>query len=75
MHDDPRPSSSLLIGILLLASALRPALHAQSTQAPPRPDNSAVNKQDQGPNGVTADQQNMNPADRALSDKIRRSIV
>lgn len=74
MHDDPRPSS-LLIGVLLLGSALHPVLHAQSTQAPPKPDNSAVNKQDRGPNGVTADQQNMNPADRALSDKIRRAVM
>ena len=72
MHDDSR-TSSLLVGILLLASALHPAIHAQST--PPKPDNSAVNKQDRNSDAVTADQQKMNPADRALSDKIRQAVV
>jgi len=74
MHDISR-SSSLLIGILLMAAALSPAAHAQSTQTPPKPDNSAVNKQDRSPDAVTADQQKMNPADRALSDKIRQAVM
>jgi hyperosmotically inducible protein len=68
-----RPTS-FLIGILLLGSAVGQALQAQP-QAPPKPDNSAVNKQDQGSNGVTADQQKINPADRALTDKVRRAVI
>ena len=40
-----------------------------------QPDNSAVNKRDQNPDQVTADQQKMNPADRQITAKIRRSIM
>jgi osmotically-inducible protein OsmY len=34
-----------------------------------------VNKRDRSPDEVTADQQKMNAADRALTAKIRRSIT
>ncbi len=40
-----------------------------------KPDNTAVNKGDEKSGAVTADQQKSNPADRALTQKIRRSIV
>lgn len=40
----------------------------------PKPDNSKTNKQDRAPDAVTADQQKMNPADRDLTQKIRKAI-
>jgi osmotically-inducible protein OsmY len=42
---------------------------------PPQPDNTKVNKQDRNSGEVTADQQKMNPADRGLTQKIRKAIV
>jgi hyperosmotically inducible protein len=41
----------------------------------PQPDNTKVNKQDRNTGEATADQQKMNPADRAFSQKIRKAIV
>ena len=41
----------------------------------PKPDNTKVNKRDRNAGEATADQQKMNPADRALTRKIRRSIM
>lgn len=40
-----------------------------------RPDNSAINKRDNGPGEPTADQQKNNQSDLDLTAKIRRSIV
>lgn len=48
---------------------------AQSTEAKPKADNTAVNKRDRSPGAATADQQKMNATDRNLSAKIRRSIM
>ncbi len=39
------------------------------------PDNTKVNKRDKSASEVTADQQKMNPTDRDLTKKIRRSIM
>jgi osmotically-inducible protein OsmY len=47
-----------------------PIAHAQDTQQP-APDNTKRNK-DQAP--PTADQQKMNPTDRAITQKIRKAI-
>jgi hypothetical protein len=58
----------------LLPSLLRP-VYAQSTDPKPQPDNTAVNKRDQNPGEVTADQQKMNAADRALTAKIRKAVI
>jgi hyperosmotically inducible periplasmic protein len=41
----------------------------------PKPDNTKVNQRDRNAGEATADQQKMNPADRALTRKIRRSIM
>jgi hyperosmotically inducible protein len=59
------PLGSLALGASLMAV---PALRAQDQQ--PAPDNTANNKN----NTPTADHQKMNPADRAISQKIRKAI-
>jgi hyperosmotically inducible protein len=41
----------------------------------PKPDNTKVNERDRNSGEATADQQKMNPADRALTRDIRRSIM
>ena len=61
------PLGSLLLSASLLAA---PAARYQDSQQP-APDNTKANK-DQAP--PTADQQKMNPADRAITQKIRKSI-
>jgi hyperosmotically inducible protein len=64
----------LMTLVLFVAASRLNTLHAQSAE-PKKPDNTAVNKGDQSSGAVTADQQKMNPTDRALTAKIRRSIV
>jgi hyperosmotically inducible protein len=59
--------ASFVFGVSLIGS---PALRAQDSQQP-APDNTAKNKDQSAP---TADQQKMNPADRAITQKIRKSI-
>jgi hyperosmotically inducible protein len=50
--------------------------YAQSTDpTAPKPDNTKVNQRDRNAGEATADQQKMNPADRALTRNIRRSIM
>jgi len=61
------PLGSLFLSASLLAAPI--ALRQDSQQ--PAPDNTKSNK-DQTP--PTADQQKMNPADRAITQKIRKSI-
>jgi osmotically-inducible protein OsmY len=39
------------------------------------PDNTKVNQRDKDPREVTADQQKMNAADRALTAKIRKAVM
>jgi hyperosmotically inducible periplasmic protein len=56
---------------LVLGTSSIGALQAQSTDAKTKPDNSAVNKQDQ----ATADQQKMNATDRGITAKIRKAVV
>lgn len=60
---------------MLLGSSFVIQLPAESTDAQTKPDNSAVNKRDKDPGAVTADQQKMNPADREITAKIRKSIM
>jgi osmotically-inducible protein OsmY len=64
----------ILTSALLLSFWVGP-VHAQSTDDKTNPDNTAVNKRDQNPGEATADQQKMNPADRALSAKIRKAVM
>src|SRR5580692_10822093 len=40
-----------------------------------KPDNTKVNQRDKDPGEVTADQQKMNAADRALTAKIRKAVM
>jgi len=61
------PLASLLFSASLLAAPI--ARHQDSQQ--PAPDNTKMNKNQNPP---TADQQKMNPADRAITQKIRKSI-
>jgi hyperosmotically inducible protein len=62
----------LPLGLLMFFAApmAAPIAHAQDTQQP-APDNTKKNK-DQAP--PTADQQKMNPSDRAITQKIRKAI-
>jgi hyperosmotically inducible periplasmic protein len=59
------------IALLLCLSGAAPGF----AQTPAKPDNTAVNQRDRDPNQLTADQQKMNPADRDLTAKIRKSIM
>jgi len=54
---------------LLLAAAGLGILAGQAA------DNTKVNKRDRDPNQVTADDQKMNPSDRDLVQKIRKSVT
>jgi len=60
------PAAVLSCGLLLPA-----ATFARSQDPQPAPDNTKVNK-DQTP--PTADQQKMNPSDRAITQQIRKAI-
>jgi hyperosmotically inducible protein len=67
--------SKAIASALFLGSSFVIQLPAQSADAQTNPDNSAVNKRDKDPGAVTADQQKMNPADREIAAKIRKSIM
>jgi hyperosmotically inducible periplasmic protein len=56
-----------------LASALLVPVVSAGAQAPA--DNTKVNKKDQAPDAVTADQQKENTSDRDITQKIRRALV
>ena len=66
------PRLLLSLGSLVFCASLMatPIPHYQDTQQP-APDNTKKNK-DQAP--PTADQQKMNPADREITQKIRKAI-
>jgi hypothetical protein len=61
------PLGSLVFGVSLMAT---PVSGYQDPQQTP-PDNTKQNKDQTNP---TADQQKMNPADRAITQKIRKAI-
>jgi hyperosmotically inducible periplasmic protein len=61
-------SKSAFLALCLIGGA---AMASAQTAA----DNTKVNQQDRNPGEATADQQKMNSADRALTAKIRRSIM
>lgn len=75
MHLFQPKKMTVVTSALWLCSAWGAALHAQSTSTQPQPDNTAVNKRDRNPGEATADQQKINPADRALTAKIRSAVV
>jgi len=64
----------LPLGVLSLSASLlaAPLPRSQDDNQQPAPDNTKQNKDQSGP---TADQQKMNPADRAITQKIRKAIV
>jgi len=66
------PRMLLAVGTAVFSVSLMaaPLLAAQDSQQPP-PDNTGQNRAQNQP---TADQQKMNPADRAITQKIRRAI-
>jgi len=51
------------------------SLLAQPNEPKTKPDNTKVNQRDQKRGESTADQQKMNPGDRELTAKIRRSLI
>src|SRR5664279_133609 len=63
-----------LAPVIVLGLTWAFAVNAQSTTAP-KPDNTAVNKRDRDPGEATADQQKINPADRALTAQIRKAVM
>ena len=62
---------SLLIGLGLFAAPRASSFGLQQEQ----PDNTKMNKGDASKDATTADQQKMNPTDRAISQKIRAEIM
>ena len=75
MHLFQITRTNLITLALLLGLSWVGPIHAQSTDAKTKPDNTSVNKRDQNPGEATADQQKMNATDRDISAKIRRSIM
>jgi len=74
MHLSQLTKANILMFALLLPPLAR-AGYAQTTDTKPKADNTAVNKRDQSPGEATADQQEMNAADRALTAKIRKAVM
>lgn len=68
---------SFLLGALMFLSGLSLAAAGPrpSTAQQTAPDNTKANKGDSQKGATTADQQNMNPADRDVTKKIRAAIV
>ena len=64
---------ALGLGLSGFSLAAVPAHAQQDPQA--QPDNTKNNQGDNDKGAVTADQQKMNPADREIAKKIRRSIT
>jgi osmotically-inducible protein OsmY len=64
--------SQLGLGILFCAVA---AICCGQSPDASKPDNTKANKGDTAEGAVTADKQKENPQDRALTQKIRRSIM
>jgi len=60
--------------VLLFSTHLAVQCKAQS-DGQVKPDNTKVNQRDKDPGEATADQQKMNAADRALTAKIRKSVM
>jgi hyperosmotically inducible protein len=60
--------------VLFFSGYLTSPINAQ-TDGQVNPDNTKVNQRDKDPREVTADQQKMNAADRALTAKIRKSVM
>ena len=68
-------NSCFRVASLCAMLALSGALYAADDTKPVKADNTKTNKQDRAPGAMTADQQKMNPADRELTQKIRKAIM
>ena len=67
---------TFLCAVLLLGSAAFASAQEQAgQQSAPAADNTKVNERDKNQNEPTADQQKDNPADRALTQQIRQSLM
>jgi hyperosmotically inducible protein len=75
MHLFQLRKTAVITLALLVGSSWAAVVSAQSTAAQPKPDNTAVNKRDRNPGEATADQQKINPADHALTAKIRSAVM
>ena len=67
------PNAIAAAMVLLFSTYLTVPSRAQSDGV--KPDNTKVDQRDKDPGEATADQQKMNPADRALTAKIRKSVM
>jgi hyperosmotically inducible protein len=67
-------TSAIALAVLLGLSGSVPA-NGQTQSSQVQPDNTKINKRDQNPGEVTADQQKANAGDRALAAKIRSSVI
>jgi hyperosmotically inducible protein len=65
----------LLTMALCVASVIVAASAKAQSSDPPKPDNTALNKQDRDAGQATADDQKNNLPDRELTKNIRRSIM
>ena len=66
---------SVIATTLIVGSYWITSLAGQATKAPPKSDNTEVNKRDRNPGEVTADEQKMNAADRDITAKIRKAVM
>jgi hyperosmotically inducible periplasmic protein len=64
--------SKLILSALLVAAAWS---QGQTPDPAVKPDNTETNKRDRSSDQATADQQKLNAADQALTQKIRQSIM
>jgi osmotically-inducible protein OsmY len=75
MHLFQLRKTTVITLALLVGSSWAAVVSAQSTADQPKPDKTAVNKRDRNPGQATADQHKINPADRALTAKIRSAVM
>ena len=67
--------AALLTGGWAVAGAQPIAQQSTDQSATPQADNTRMNRQDRGPNDVTADQQKADRSDREITQQIRKSIT
>ena len=76
MKQTAKTRTSMLFGASLLMALATFATPKAGYSAPQdKADNSKMNKGDANKDATTADQQKMNPSDRAITQKIRAEIV
>lgn len=68
-------SAFTLLGVSLLSSPFLIARATQQGSQQPAADNTKINQRDKDKSSPTADQQKTNPADRAITQKIRKAVM